>query len=60
MEKNWLIIIFSIVAVIALIIFLIWRNQKDKKELMRKLIEEDKVAIPEEHATEADQIEDWL
>jgi FtsZ-interacting cell division protein ZipA len=58
MEKNWLIIIFSIVAVIALIIFLIWRNQKDKKELMRKLIEEDKVTLPEEHATEADQIED--
>ncbi|MFA5972879.1 MAG: FeoB-associated Cys-rich membrane protein [Lentimicrobiaceae bacterium] len=58
MGNNWLIIILSIVAVIALIIFLIWRNQKDKKNLMRKLIEEDKLAVPEEHDTEADQTED--
>jgi len=58
MGNNWLIIILSIVAVIALIIFLIWRNQKDKKNLMRKLIEEDKVSVPEEHNTEADQTED--
>jgi len=58
METNWLIILLIIIALIALIIFLIWRNQKDKKDLMRKLIDEDKVAVPEEHDTEADQTED--
>jgi preprotein translocase subunit YajC len=58
MENNWLIIILCIAAAIALIFFLIWRNQKDKKDLMQKLIEEDKVSVPQEHDTETDQTED--
>jgi FtsZ-interacting cell division protein ZipA len=58
MEKNWLIIILSIIAVIALIIFLIWRNHKDKRELMQKLNEQDHASNRPEHDTEADQTED--
>lgn len=56
MEKNWLIIILVIIAVIALIGFLIYRNQKDKKKLMTTLIEEDKVLIPKEPDTEVDPV----
>jgi FtsZ-interacting cell division protein ZipA len=57
METNWIFIIIVIVAAVSLVIFLIWRNQKDKRELMRKLNEEDHVSKPPEHDTEADQTE---
>ena len=54
MEPNWLIIIIVIFAAISLIVFLIWRNQKDKKDLMKKLIDEDEASIPKEPDTEVD------
>ena len=43
MEINWIIVTLVIVAVIALIIFLILQNQKDKKALMKHLIDEDNI-----------------
>jgi hypothetical protein len=57
MEKNWLIIIIAIVAITALIIFLIIQNKKDKKALMRNLIEEDNISIPVEPDNEVDSTE---
>jgi flagellar biosynthesis/type III secretory pathway M-ring protein FliF/YscJ len=54
MEPNWTLIIIVIVAAISLIVFLIWRNQKDKKALMKKLIDEDEVSIPKEPDAEVD------
>lgn len=58
METNWTVIIIVIVAAISLIIFLIWRNQKDRKALTRKLIDEDEATLPKEPDTEIDQTED--
>jgi FtsZ-interacting cell division protein ZipA len=58
METNWILIITVIVAIILLIIFLIWRNQKDEKELIKKLNEEEDLSKPTEHDSEADQTED--
>ncbi len=58
MEANWLIIIPLIVAAIALIVFLIYRNQKDKKDLVRKLIEEDESPIHKEPDTEVNPTEE--
>jgi preprotein translocase subunit YajC len=52
MEPNWTLITFVIFGAVILIIFLIWRNQKDKKELTKKLIDEDEAAIPKEPDTE--------
>ncbi|MDO9254692.1 MAG: hypothetical protein Q7U54_04200 [Bacteroidales bacterium] len=54
MEPNWTLITIVIIAIVLLIVFLIWRNQKDKKELTKKLIEEDELSIPKEHDTEVD------
>jgi len=54
MEPNWTLITMVMVAVVLLIVFLIWRNQKDKKELTKKLIEEDEVSIPKQPDTEVD------
>lgn len=54
MEPNWTLITIVIVAAVLLIVFLIWRNQKDKKELTRKLIDEDELSIPKEPDTEVD------
>jgi preprotein translocase subunit YajC len=54
MELNWLTVSIVIVIAIAVIIFLIWRNQKDKKELEKKLINEDEVLLPKEPDTEID------
>lgn len=54
MKPNWIFLIIVIVAVVSLIIFLIWRNQKDKKALMRKLIDEDKLSLHKESDTEVD------
>jgi preprotein translocase subunit YajC len=52
MEPKLIILIPGLVAMIALIIFFVLRNQKDKKEFMRKLIQEDEVAIMSRHDTE--------
>ena len=52
MERNWLIIILIIVAAVAVLIFLIWRNQKDEKDVMQSFIDKDVVPIPKEPDTE--------
>jgi preprotein translocase subunit YajC len=57
METNWLILILVIIVVLALIAFFIKRNQKDKKDFMRKLIKEDEVSIQKEQDTEVDHTE---
>jgi preprotein translocase subunit YajC len=54
MEQNWTIITIVIVGAVCLVVFLIWRNQKDRKELTKKLIDEDDLSIPKEHDTEVD------
>jgi flagellar biosynthesis/type III secretory pathway M-ring protein FliF/YscJ len=56
MEENWLIIISVIVGVIALIGLLMYRNQKDKKDLMKTLTEEDQVTITRDPDTEVDPV----
>ncbi len=48
MEINWVFILIFIVATISFVIFLVWRNQKDKKALMKKLIEKEEVTLPKE------------
>ena len=55
MELNWLFIGIVFFAVISIIIFFIWRNQKDKKALMRKLIDEDETSLSKEPDTEIDK-----
>ncbi|MFZ4414709.1 MAG: hypothetical protein ACOYOV_16615 [Bacteroidales bacterium] len=52
MEPNWIIVTAVITTAIALIIFLIWRNQRDKKELEEKLIDEDELSVPKSNETE--------
>ena len=54
MEPNWTLITIVIVAAVLLIVFLIWRNQKDKKDLTKQLIDEDELSIPKESDTEVD------
>jgi len=51
LEPNWTLITIVIVAAVLLIVFLIWRNQKDKKELTRKLIDEDEASIQKKSET---------
>ena len=60
MEPNWILIISVIIAAVVLIVFLIWRNQKDKKDLMKKIIEEDDLPKPAEHETEVDTEDDII
>ncbi len=57
MELNWFIIIPVIIAVLAFVAFLINRNMKDRKALMKKLIEEDKKTVPPEHESETENDE---
>jgi FtsZ-interacting cell division protein ZipA len=57
MEPNWTLITIVIVAAVLLIVFLIWRNQKDKNDLMKKLNEEEDLKKPAEHDSENDQDE---
>jgi preprotein translocase subunit YajC len=57
MEPNWLIILIVLIAAIVLIVFLVWRNQKDQKELTKKIIDEDEASIPKETDTEIDTTE---
>ena len=54
MEPNWTLIIIVAVAAVSLIIFLIWQNQKDKKDLTKKIIDEEELSIPKEPDTEVD------
>lgn len=54
MEPNWTFITFVIVGTVILVVFLIWRNQRDKKELTKKLIDEDELSIPKDPDTEVD------
>jgi preprotein translocase subunit YajC len=54
MEPNWTLITIVIVAAVLLIVFLIWRNQKDQKDLTKKLIDEDELSIPKETDEEVD------
>ena len=56
MEKNWLVIILIIIAIIALFVFLIYRNHKDKKVLVKTLIGQDQVSVPKEPDTEVDPV----
>lgn len=52
MEKNWLTILIFVLVAVPLIIFLVKRNQKDKKALVQKLNEDYKK--PKEHEPEID------
>lgn len=54
MEPNWTLITLVIVGAVVLIVFLIWRNQRDRKELTKKLIDEDDVSMPKKPDTEVD------
>ena len=56
MEKNWLTIILITIAVIVLFGFLLYRNHKDKKVLMKTLIGEDQALISKEPDTEVDRV----
>jgi flagellar biosynthesis/type III secretory pathway M-ring protein FliF/YscJ len=40
METNWIIIGIILVAAIALVVYLVFRNQKDKEELIESLNDE--------------------
>ena len=42
------------VALVSLIAVLIWQNQKDKKALTKKMIEQDELDVPSEHLDEDD------
>jgi len=54
MEPNWLILIFVLITIIAIVVFFINRNQKDKKDLMQDLIKNDELSIPKEQDNEVD------
>jgi len=58
MEPNWILIVTVIVAAILLIVFLIWRNQKDKKELAKKIIGEEEASLPKEPDTEVETMDE--
>ena len=45
--------------VIAIILYVVIQNQKDKKAYMQNLIDEDNSALPKEPDNETDQ-EDWV
>lgn len=57
METNLLILIPGLIAMIALTVFFVIRNQKDNKEFMRKLIQEDEGSIPSQHDTEVNPVD---
>ncbi len=57
MELNWLVISIVLVAAVSLIVFLVWQNHKDKKDLVRKIIDEDERSISKEPDTEIDSTE---
>jgi preprotein translocase subunit YajC len=51
MKTNWIILSLIFVCAIALIIFLLIRNQKDKQEVIKSLNAQDDI----EHETEQDK-----
>ena len=53
---NWLVTILIIIAALALIVFLIIRNQKDKKDLMNKLNNDYRKSKEEENDIDAEEI----
>jgi hypothetical protein len=54
MEPKWMLITTVIIGAVLLFAFFIWRNQKDKKELTKKIIEEDELSFTKEPDTEVD------
>jgi preprotein translocase subunit YajC len=52
MEINWLIIILSFAAILAIITFLVRENQKDEKTLMKKSMKENEISKGKEPDTE--------
>lgn len=48
MDINWPVIIITGVVLVALLLFLVYRNQKDKKKLEQKLNEDFKKSKDEE------------
>lgn len=54
MESYWPYLIIVVIAVILLIVFLVWRDQKDKDKYVKKLIDQDETAMPKEADTEVD------
>jgi hypothetical protein len=57
METNWLILITGFIGLMALAVFFVIRNQKDKREFMQKLIQEDEgsnLAEPDTEVNPAD------
>lgn len=57
METNWILITIVIVVAFSLVVFLIWQNQKDRKDLEKKIIEEEESTIPKEHNDQFDDSE---
>ncbi|MEI6061150.1 MAG: hypothetical protein WCR72_10600 [Bacteroidota bacterium] len=55
METDWVLIIVVGVVILSIIVFLIWRNRKDEKDMMKNLIEQDEASIPKEPDTEIDE-----
>lgn len=52
MEADWMIIGIVVAFAVILIVYLIWRNQRDKKNLAKKIIGEDEATLPKEPDTE--------
>ena len=53
---NWLVIFPVGIAVVVLIIFLLWRNQKDEKKVEEQLKEDFPKSKNEEGDTEIDEV----
>jgi preprotein translocase subunit YajC len=51
METNWIVLILILICAIALLIFLVIRNQKDKQDVIESLNAQDDI----EHETEQDK-----
>ncbi len=56
MDLNWLVIIPVIVVVAVIVVILIIQNQKDEKDLEKKIIEEDEISIKEDSDNENEPI----
>jgi flagellar biosynthesis/type III secretory pathway M-ring protein FliF/YscJ len=56
MSVNWLILVPVIVVVAVIAVLLVIQNQKDEKELEKKIIEEDEIAIKEESDNENEPV----
>jgi FtsZ-interacting cell division protein ZipA len=58
MEPNWTIVLIVIIVAILIIVFLIWRNLKDKEELEKKIIGKERASIPKKTDTEVETNDD--